>query len=65
MKPKDMKERLAEAIETEDPSGTGYYGAEVDQDEVEDARQRIDKALEKGKGPQGHGDDPLPNAARR
>ena len=44
MKLKDVKDRLTHAVETENPPGTTYYGAEVDEDEVEAARERIEKA---------------------
>ena len=40
---KDVKERLTHAVETENPPGTAYYGAEMDEDEVEAARDRMDK----------------------
>jgi len=43
---KDIKDRLTHAVETENPSGTDYYGAELDEDEVEAARERIDKTIE-------------------
>jgi hypothetical protein len=41
---KEVKDRLAHAVETENPSGTTYYGAEVDEDEVEAAREHMEKA---------------------
>jgi hypothetical protein len=45
MKLQDAKDRLAHAVETENPPGTDYYGAELDEDEVEAARERIDKTI--------------------
>jgi hypothetical protein len=45
MKPKDVKDRLADAIETENPPGIGYYGAELDEAEVEADEQRMDQAI--------------------
>ena len=45
MKLKEVKDRLAHAVETENPSGTTYYGAEVDEDEVETAREHIEKTI--------------------
>jgi hypothetical protein len=42
---KDLKDRLTHAVETENPSGTSYYGAEVDEDDVEAARERMDKGI--------------------
>jgi hypothetical protein len=45
MKLKDVKDRLTDAVETENPPGTTYYGAEVNEDEVEAARERIDETI--------------------
>jgi len=45
MKLKDVKDRLTHAVETENPPGTTYYGAELDEDEVEAARERVDRAV--------------------
>ena len=45
MKLKDMKDRLTHAVETENPPGTSYYGAEMDEDEVEAARERMEKSV--------------------
>ena len=45
MKLKDVKDRLTDAVETENPSGTSYYGAELDEDEVEAARERMEEGL--------------------
>jgi hypothetical protein len=42
---KDVKDRLNDAVETENPSGTSYYGAELDEDEVEAARERMEETL--------------------
>lgn len=42
---KDVKERLNDAVETENPSGTSYYGAELDEDEVETAREHMEENL--------------------
>jgi hypothetical protein len=43
---KDAKDRLAHAVETENPPGTDYYGAEVDEDDVKAARERIEKTIQ-------------------
>ena len=45
MKLKDVKDRLNDAVETENPSGTSYYGAELDEDDVEAARERMEEGL--------------------
>ncbi|MFL6416224.1 MAG: hypothetical protein ACJ74Y_11230 [Bryobacteraceae bacterium] len=46
MKLKDLTDRLAHAVETENPPGTDYYyGAEMDEDEVEAVRERMEKTL--------------------
>lgn len=42
---KEVKDRLAHAVETENPPGTTYYGAEVDEDEVEAAREHMEKTI--------------------
>ncbi len=44
---KDIKDRLTRAVETENPPGTDYYGAEMDEDEVEAARERMDESVQK------------------
>ncbi len=44
MKQKDLKDRVADAIETDNPPGSGYYGAEVDEAEVEADLQRMEHA---------------------
>lgn len=44
MKLKDLKNRLNDAVETENPPGTGYYGSEVEEEDVETARERMDEA---------------------
>jgi len=46
MKLKDIEDRLARAVETENPPGTDYYGAEVDEDEVAAARERMDNTIQ-------------------
>lgn len=45
MKLKDVKDRLNNAVETENPSGTSYYGAELDEEDVEVARERMEESL--------------------
>jgi hypothetical protein len=45
MKLKDVKDRLNDAVETENPSGTSYYGAELDEEDVEAARERMEEGL--------------------
>jgi len=45
MKLKDVKDRLNDAVETENPSGTSYYGAELDEEDVEVARERMEETL--------------------
>jgi hypothetical protein len=45
MKKEEIKEWLADAVETDNPPGTDYYGAELDEAEVEVARQRMEEAL--------------------
>ncbi len=52
---KDAKDRLANYVETENPPGTDYYGAEVDEDEVEAARERIEKTIESHEDGAGQG----------
>ena len=42
----DLKDRLKDAVETDNPPGTDYYGAEVDEEDVEAARERMEKASE-------------------
>jgi hypothetical protein len=44
MKLKDVKDRLADTVETDNPPGTSYYGTEVDEAEVEAARERMEEA---------------------
>lgn len=46
MKPKDLKEWVADAIETENPPGVGYYGAELDEAQLEADRQRMKHATQ-------------------
>jgi hypothetical protein len=49
MKLKDVKDRLADAVETDNPPGTTYYGTEVDEAEVEAARERMEEATRTNK----------------
>jgi hypothetical protein len=42
---KDIKERVADAIETENPPGTDYYGTELDEENVESAREQMEESL--------------------
>ncbi len=45
MKLKDVTDRLNDAVETENPPGTSYYGAELDESDVEAARERMEETL--------------------
>jgi hypothetical protein len=45
MQKQDIKDRLEDAIETDNPPGTDYYGAELDEAEVEAARERMEESL--------------------
>lgn len=45
MKLKDVKDRLNDAVETENPPGTSYYGAELEEEDVETARERMEESL--------------------
>jgi hypothetical protein len=45
MKLKDVADRLNHAVETENPPGTSYYGAELDESDVEAARERMEEGL--------------------
>jgi hypothetical protein len=45
MHKEDIKDRLEDAVETTNPSGTDYYGAEPDEAEVEAARERMEDSL--------------------
>jgi hypothetical protein len=45
MELKNVKDRLKDAMETENPPGTNYYGTEVDEVEVEAARERMERAI--------------------
>lgn len=45
MNKEEIKDRLAEAVETDNPPGTDYYGAEPDEIELEAARERMAESL--------------------
>ncbi|MFL6447538.1 MAG: hypothetical protein ACJ746_07595 [Bryobacteraceae bacterium] len=53
---KEMKHRLADAVETENPPGTTYYGAELDESEVEAVRERMDHSIRVHEEALGEGD---------
>ena len=40
---KDMKDRVADAISTENPKGTDYNGTELDEADVQAAREHMEE----------------------
>lgn len=40
---KEVKDRLANFVETENPPGTDYYGTELNESEVGEARERMEE----------------------
>ena len=65
MKLKDVKDRLKDAVETENPTGTSYYGAELDEEDVETARERMEESLRTHENAVGHSEFHRTSAARR
>ncbi len=65
MKLKDLKDRLTDAVETENPPGTTYYGAELDEDDVETVRERMDETLRTHEEAAGNSDFHKAPIARR
>jgi len=57
---KDIKDRLTHAVETENPPGTDYYGAELDEDDVATARERMEKSIATHEHAAGNSDFPKP-----
>ena len=39
----DLKDTLNNAVETENPPGTDYYGTEVNENDVKAAREQMDE----------------------
>ena len=65
MKLKDVKDRLNDAVETENPPGTSYYGAELEEEDVEAARERMEEGLRTHESAVADGEFHMTPTARR